>query len=355
MSKRHEQPIPRVNPSGQRVWVARYTGPDGKRRSAGTFKLKREAQEAIERAYGRPASVETVGAYFRVWPRLHPRSARTQTTNEHRVTRALGIAVEGRPLQDWSYVDLRRRHGLAVLDALLTRQGRSARGATHIVRALGVMTEDAITDEIAEVNAFKGVRVRANDPRVSKRPRVVRVFGFDEMHTFASVAGRYEPMVRTFADTGLRLGEVLPLRRADFDGRLFHVRRTAHEGRIEEGTKNDHGEADGGRVVPCPPTLAELLRGMPPRIDTDLLFPTPTGRLWRERNFYRDVWYPTQRAAGRDIRPHEMRHSFVTHLRAAGIDDADLAAMAGHTVETMLSHYTHALNRSFEQVRGVIG
>jgi integrase len=50
-----------------------------------------------------------------------------------------------------------------------------------------------------------------------------------------------------------------------------------------------------------------------------------------------------------------MRHSYVTHLRAARIDDADLAAIAGHTVQTMIGHYTHALRRSFDQVRQVIG
>jgi hypothetical protein len=42
-------------------------------------------------------------------------------------------------------------------------------------------------------------------------------------------------------------------------------------------------------------------------------------------------------------------------LRAEGIDDADLAAIAGHTVETMIGHYTHALGRSFDRVREVIG
>jgi site-specific recombinase XerD len=101
--------------------------------------------------------------------------------------------------------------------------------------------------------------------------------------------------------------------------------------------------------------LSVLIKKMPSRIDTRLLFPTPRGKLWRERNFYRDVWKPTQEATGLDIRPHEMRHSFVTHLRAAGIDDADLAAMAGHRVETMLSKYTHALGLSFDRVRQVIG
>jgi len=88
--------------------------------------------------------------------------------------------------------------------------------------------------------------------------------------------------------------------------------------------------------------------------DCDLLFTTPTGRMWRERNFYRDLWHPTQKASGLDIRPHECRHSYVTHLRAAGINDADLAEIVGHRVETMLARYTHPVGASFEHIRQAI-
>lgn len=59
-------------------------------------------------------------------------------------------------------------------------------------------------------------------------------------------------MVCVFTDTGLRLGEVFPLRREDFDGEILHVRRTAHERMILDGTKTDHGEPDAGRIVPVP-------------------------------------------------------------------------------------------------------
>ena len=187
------------------------------------------------------------------------------------------------------------------------------------------MVEDAITDEVADRNPFKGIRIRANDPRARKRRRPIRVFSFEQMHAFAEAAGRYEPIVRVFTDTGMRLGEILPLRHEDFDGTTLIVRRTAHEGSILDGTKTDHGEQDAGRVVPVPPTLAGMLEQQVPvnGADGDLLFPTPSGRMWRERNFYRDVWKPTQSATGLDIRPHECRHSFVTHLRATGVDDAE--------------------------------
>ena len=226
-----------------------------------------------------------------------------------------------------------------------------------ILRALSATAEDAITDEVCDLNPFKGIRIRANDPRARKKPRPIRVFTFEEMHRFARAAGRYEAMVRVFTDCGLRLGEVLPLRREDFDGEILQVRRTAHEGRILEGTKTDHGEEDAGRVVPVPATLAWLLEA---QINLNgpackLLFPTPRGRLWRERTFYRDVWRPTQAAAGLDMRPHECRHSYVTHLRATDVNDADLAEIVGHRVETMLARYTHARGGSFPLIRMSIG
>lgn len=81
------------------------------------------------------------------------------------------------------------------------------------------MAEDAITDEVADLNPFKGVRIRANDPRAKKKRRPIRAFSFEQMHAFAKAAGRYEAMVRAFTDTGMRLGKVLPLRVEDFDGR----------------------------------------------------------------------------------------------------------------------------------------
>ena len=77
--------------------------------------------------------------------------------------------------------------------------------------------------------------------------------------------------------------------------------------------------------------------------------------MWRERNFYRDVWGPAQDVSGLDIRPHECRHSYVTRMRAVGVNDADLAEIAGHRVETMLARYTHAVGESFSNVREAIG
>lgn len=71
--RHRETPTKRRNPSGEIVWMARYTGRDGKRCVAkprwnggkGTFDLKREAQQAIDEAYGLSDRPDTLGEYFR--------------------------------------------------------------------------------------------------------------------------------------------------------------------------------------------------------------------------------------------------------------------------------------------------
>ena len=97
---------------------------------------------------------------------------------------------------------------------MLRQQGRAAAGATAILRVLSAMAEDAIDDRCATVNPFKGVRLRAGDPRVSKPARATRIWTLDEMHRFATAAGpRNEPMIRMLSDCGVRVGEMLALRR----------------------------------------------------------------------------------------------------------------------------------------------
>ncbi|HET7589934.1 MAG TPA: site-specific integrase [Solirubrobacterales bacterium] len=345
--------------------MARFTGRDGRRhiakpswnRGKGTFARKAEAQRAIDEAYGLSDRPDTLGDFFATWTVKHPRSERTNATNEHRISRVTDVVIEGVPLKDWPLLELRRRHTLALVDHMLRSEDRGTTGAVGIIRSLSAMTEDAITDEVCDLNPFKGVRIRANDPRAKKKARLIWVFTFEEMHRFAKAAGEYEPMIRVFTDCGLRLGEVLPLRRKDFDGETLQIRRTAHDGQILEGTKTDHGEPDAGRVVPVPATLAWMLEAQL-RLNgenCELLFTTPTGRMWRERNFYRDVWRPAQQATGLDIRPHECRHSYVTQLRASGINDADLAEIAGHRVETMLARYTHPIGGVYPSVVSLIG
>jgi integrase len=216
MPKRRERPIARTNPSGEKVWVARATDPDGKRHHRGTFKLRRDAQDAIDAAYQdwerTPVVRDTVGRYAADWTQRHPRSERTNYDRDSKLRQVLNVEIEGRELRDWPLAELQRSHARELADHLLTRQRRAVDGASAILRVLSAMAEDAIDDRCAAANPFKGVRLRAGDPRVSKPARVTRIWTLGEMHEFAAAAGsRNQPMIRMLSDCGLRVGEMLAL------------------------------------------------------------------------------------------------------------------------------------------------
>ena len=388
-----QTPYKRTYPDGRVVWISRYRDLAGGRRYAkprwndgrSTFDRKGDAQRAIDEALLdqrglRSEEPQKIGDYFSSWLERHPRSERTNKTYGDRIGYVLDVEIEDRPLREWLFDELRRRHVHDVLDHLLREQGRAAEGARGVLRALSAMAEDAIADDAAEANAFMGVRLRGSDPRIRKPPRKPRVWSFAQMREFAA-AGRadvrartprppdprsrgryrsrqrfysahdYEALLLTPALTGLRLGEFLALRRSSFRDGLLSFECSAHEGDLI-GTSDQKNHE---RSVPVPPSLARLLEALPPRDEDAPLFPTPRGHMWRERNFYRDVWEPARIASGLGPTPHEFRHSYITHLRAAGIDDADLARVAGHRIETMISVYTHPLERSHDAIRQVIG
>lgn len=379
---RYEKPLKRKNPGGKTVWVARWRDKTGKRRYGwppdikGTYDLRKEAQAAIDACHERdaqgPERPGTFGAYADAWQKLHPRAKITDRTNRSRLNAVLDVQIEGAALKDWPFDQLRRRHANLLVDHLLREDGRAHTGAVNILRTLSAMAEDAIDDEVTIANPFKGVKVRKNDPRIEKQSRPVRVFEWQEMHAFAVACARgeggsdalkawrpvyAEAMIRALSDLGLRAGELLALERRDLDVRrgMLRVERTVSLGEVLEGTKTDHSEEGAGRWVPVPSALMAMLRGLPARIDTPLLFPSPSGGVWLYQSWWAQVWKPGREVAGLDVRPHELRHSWISLQRAAGVDPADLAEAAGHTLETATARYTHALQRSFEAMRDAVG
>lgn len=396
MKRRRERPLKRINPSGKEVWVARFTNREGRRKSAGTFARQGPcpaelpgtepdccAQHAIDAAYAAEEASRTFAAgmtlaeYGELWPDRHPRPERTADSHATRLRAALKIPAEGRPLGEWPYRELKRRHMVSAVDHMLRREGRAVKGAVGIRNTLSAMTEDAITDEVADVNFAKGFPIRANDPRVKKPAKKARIWTFDQLKEFAA-AGRaeirrvtpkprskdgetryysavnYEAVLITLALCNFRIGEVFALLRSEMDleQAMFYPTGNAYKGVI---TRGDTAEKKHEGEVPIPPSVASPLSELPPRIDTKLLFPTPKGTVWHDSTFRRDVWKPAQIASELPIKPHECRHSYVTHLRAAGVDPADLAAVTRHDIDTATRHYTQPLGRSMDLIREIIG
>jgi hypothetical protein len=90
------------------VWIARYTGRNGKRhiakpswnRGKGTFERKAEAQTGDRRGFWRLRPARHFRRLLRHWTERHPGSERTNATNNHRISRLTDVEVERIALKD---------------------------------------------------------------------------------------------------------------------------------------------------------------------------------------------------------------------------------------------------------------
>ena len=368
-----QRPWKRVDPkTGKTSYVAEPRDEGGKRHRLGTRRLKWQAQELIDdwEKERQPATTDrsTVGAYAADWTDRYPRSARTDYTNDSRIRQVLDVPIDGVPFRDWHLDQLKRKHVVALIDHMLTVQGRATAGASDILSTLSAMAENAINiDDVMGTNPFKGVTVWATDKRAQKAAREDRPWTLDQMRHFAAAAGPYEPMIRMLADCGFRIGELLALQRGLQNLKLgiWKVYGTAWNGELVLSSRTKQHDREG-RI---PPTCLAMLRAMPTRIDSPWLFPTPGGKrvgkvgrdrpggqLWRYDNFRRDVWLPTCERAGIDPTPKEFRSSLNTILLGEGkFDRADVADMLGHSEDVNAAHYTRPLRQSFDEVCEFLG
>jgi integrase len=130
---------------------------------------------------------------------------------------------------------------------------------------------------------------------------------------------------------GAKLNQVAAISAA---GRMCDYRYSAiaaHAAGEASATEATAARAHLGACVSCRKVYAQLRREMHRR----LIFPSPTGRVWGQRNFYRDVWDPASEEAGTGFTVYDLRHTFISHLLANGIPTVEVAAYAGHSTRQL--------------------
>jgi integrase len=169
-----------------------------------------------------------------------------------------------------------------------------------------------------------------------ERPRLPRRAGIDVFsreEVMALVRAAENELDRvlylTAAFTGLRLGELLALRweDVDFEADAIRVRRNYTAGR--EGTP----KSGRGRAVPMMEEVAHALARIGRRErfvgDQDLVFCDPLGRRLAYKSLSRRYRDALDRANLRQLRFHDLRHTFGTHaIRHA--DPREVMEWMGH-------------------------
>lgn len=155
----------------------------------------------------------------------------------------------------------------------------------------------------------------------------------------------WQPLVMTLAGTGMRWGEAAALLVGDIDPEsgVAHVVKSAKQ----DGTIKPTKSRKSRRTINLP---VEVLEDLTPLMDgrkrTDRLFVPPKGGELRHRTFYRDIWLKKSVANSGIREPfprlHDLRHSHVAWLIAAGVSLPVIQARLGHEkITTTIDTYGH--------------
>jgi integrase len=153
-------------------------------------------------------------------------------------------------------------------------------------------------------------------------------------------------LVSVLAYAGLRPGEALALTWGHVRERTILVERAVSYGELKS-TKT-RATRSVRIVPPLKVELAELrIRDGRPGDDA-FVFPAHDGRPWHDddwKNWRRRVFATAAEKAGlTDVRPYDLRHSFVSLLIAEGRSIVDVARQAGHSATMALDTYGHVFD-----------
>jgi integrase len=190
-----------------------------------------------------------------------------------------------------------------------------------------------------------------------RRPRFL---DWGEVEELASQCAE-ERLIVFAALSGLRQGELFALRDVNVDAEdgSVVVEEGAYKGQATRTkTRNGRRRVHLSRVA-RQALRAQLLARKPN--PAGLVFPTPSGVMWRKDNFMARVFRPAARRARLDgLTFHDLRHTCASLMIAAGANPLEVAAQLGHKdARLVLQRYGHlypgASERAVQALDRIIG
>lgn len=339
-------------PSGR--YQAGYLGPDLSLHNAlDTFHTREDAEAWLSRerelthsenwrpprvraelARRKPATLET---FAEAWLGSRTLKPRTHALYRSLLDRFILPGLGDLPLKDLSPALVRAWHASVSPNRPTQR--------AHAYSLLRSICATAVADDLVVANpcrvAGAGSATRARrivPPTLTEIERLVR-----------SMPEPYQLFVLLAAWCGLRLGELIELRRKDVDceALVLHVTRAAT--RVGGGVVIGVPKSDAGvRSVHVPPhlgpvLLAHLRQHVQPGNEA-LLFPSvkDPGATLHHQTLYKQ-WGHARVAAGRpDLRIHDLRHGAAVMAAQSGATLAELMQRLGHSTSRAAMRYQHA-------------
>lgn len=329
-----------------------YLGHHLKARTVDELQEKKEAYKKMLEGRAVRQSTQTLSDYMAYWLPIHKAGVKASTYNTY-------VSILNAVAEPIGSIRLSSLTSDNIAEAYASLKGKSA---SYIHKSRILLTQ--ILDSATDAGYLKANPARAKSITPPKGPSGThRAITKYERSLIEKVPHRMQLAAMIMLCCGLRRGEVLGLRAEDINGDSLTVRRAV----FFVGNRPEVSEpktANSIRTVPAPEIILRLM----PKMNRDCYILTGTRepmteqafiRCWesymdtlsREANggIYRRWWGRTKEhrailAAGGNIppyqevlfRPHDLRHTYCTMLRDAGVDIHQAIIWMGHADEKMI-------------------
>lgn len=263
-----------------------------------------------------------------------------------RVERALSrhtVAAYARDLNKWcSYAADRGREEAESADLQLVAEwqralhqsGLGPRSSARHLSALRGMARFAIREGVLQ-HDFTALATRPRVPRPLPHPltesETLELLDAPSADTSSGVRDR--AMLALAYAAGLRVSELVALRVGDLD--------------LQRGMVSALGKGNKRRLVPIADLALERLtsyletRPTPRPADRDWVFASPRGGPLTRQAFWKIVRrHALSAGLSQRVHPHQLRHSFATHLLRGGADLRSVQTLLGHADVSTTEVYT---------------
>lgn len=264
----------------------------------------------------------TFAEVFEKWSDVHFEKVSDSNVNGYKASFRLCDKIK-----DMKMVDIKLDHLQNVVD----ESGKNTPTLKKLKVMFGLMYDYCVKHEILKQDKRDMVKYvdisQAGNPNSYDR----KPFSKKEIKTLWKMheSNEYITIILMMIYTGVRIGELLDLKKEDvhLDERWFYIKEAKTESGIRE--------------VPIAEKVVPFFKDWMNK-PCDNLLCTPEDEPLTYRNYYDTYWIPLMEQLSFKHRPHDTRHTCVSLLTEAGVDERIIKKIVGHkgqgVTETVYMH-----------------